>query len=254
MLEIQNVSKHVEGKPIVENIHLSVPKGKCIGLIGPNGAGKSTIVKLISALEKSSSGQINFMGKNVQDWPVKKLAKYMAVLTQEGLSPYPITVYDSILMGRYPHLGFFQRESKHDYELVEKVLQITELTEFRDQMLDTLSGGERQRVAIAKAMVQQPQLLLLDEPTTYLDIGHQLNILKMVQDWQRREGLTVIMVLHDLNLAAQFCDELVLMDQGKIIQIGSSDQIIAKETLESVYHANPEIVRHPKTNIPQILL
>ncbi|WP_279401281.1 ABC transporter ATP-binding protein [Piscibacillus salipiscarius] len=102
----------------------------------------------------------------------------------------------------------------------------------RDQLIDTLSGGERQRVAIAKAMVQQPQLLLLDEPTTFLDIGHQMNILRLVQDWQKREGLTVIMVLHDLNLAAQFCDELVLMDHGKIVRTGSSEQIIAKETLE----------------------
>ncbi|WP_279401282.1 ABC transporter ATP-binding protein [Piscibacillus salipiscarius] len=108
MLEIINVSKQVDGKPILENINLNVQKGKCIGLIGPNGAGKSTIIKLISALEKPSSGQINFMGKNVQGWSVKKLAKHMAVLTQEGLAPYPITVYDSVLMGRYPHLGFFK--------------------------------------------------------------------------------------------------------------------------------------------------
>ncbi|MFD2638016.1 ABC transporter ATP-binding protein [Piscibacillus salipiscarius] len=254
MLEIINVSKQVDGKPILENINLNVQKGKCIGLIGPNGAGKSTIIKLISALEKPSSGQINFMGKNVQGWSVKKLAKHMAVLTQEGLAPYPITVYDSVLMGRYPHLGFFQRESKHDHDLVSNVLQITGLSNLRDQLIDTLSGGERQRVAIAKAMVQQPQLLLLDEPTTFLDIGHQMNILRLVQDWQKREGLTVIMVLHDLNLAAQFCDELVLMDHGKIVRTGSSEQIIAKETLENVYHAHPEIVRHPKTNIPQILL
>ncbi|SEQ95560.1 ABC transporter ATP-binding protein [Piscibacillus halophilus] len=254
MLDIQNVSKSVDGKPIVQDIQLSIQKGKCIGLIGPNGAGKSTVVKLISALEKPSAGQIQFMGKDVQDWSVKKLAQHIAVLTQEGLAPYPITVYDAILMGRYPHLGFFQRESKRDYEIVEEVLKITDLTEFRDQLLDTLSGGERQRVAIAKAMVQQPELLLLDEPTTYLDIGHQLNILKLVQDWQKRDGLTVVMVLHDLNLAAQFCDELVLMDHGRVVRVGTSEDIIAKEMLESVYHANPEIIRHPKTNIPQILL
>lgn len=125
-------------------------------------------------------------------------------MTQEGLAAYPIKVFDAILLGRYPHLGFFQRESKKDYELVEEVLAFTSLTDLKDQFLDTLSGGERQRVAIAKAMVQQPELLLLDEPTTFLDIGHQLNILRLVKEWQRKDNLTVIMVMHDLNLASQF--------------------------------------------------
>ncbi|WP_194840845.1 ABC transporter ATP-binding protein [Filobacillus milosensis] len=254
MLDLQNVSKTVDEKPIVNQVSFSVQKGKSIGLIGPNGAGKSTIVKLISGLEKPTNGLIQLMGKDVQQWSVKKLAQHTAVLTQEGLSPYPITVFDAVLMGRYPHLGFFQREGKKDFDLVEHVLETTGLTAFKDQMLDTLSGGERQRVAIAKAMVQQPQMLLLDEPTTFLDIGHQKNILNLVKDWQRRDGLTVLMVLHDLNLAAQFCDELILMNKGKVVDIGSSEQIIAKETLEQVYHANPEIIRHPKSNIPQILL
>ncbi|GEL78603.1 ABC transporter ATP-binding protein [Tenuibacillus multivorans] len=254
MLDLQNVSKSIEGKTIVNDITFSVQKGSCVGLIGPNGAGKSTLVKLVSALEKPSGGSIQFIGKDVQDWTVKKLARHIAVLTQGGLDPYPITVFDAVLMGRYPHLGFFERESKSDYGQVDEVLNITGLTDFRDQMLDTLSGGEKQRVAIAKAMVQQPQLLLLDEPTTFLDIGHQKHILKLVKDWQKRDGLTVMMVLHDLNLAAQFCDELVLMDEGQIVNIGTSRDIITSETLEKVYHTNPEIIQHPTLNIPQILL
>ncbi|RPF57056.1 ABC transporter ATP-binding protein [Aquisalibacillus elongatus] len=254
MLELQQVSKTIGDKQIVHDVSFSLDKGKSIGLIGPNGAGKSTLVKLISALEKPSSGCIHFFGEDVQKWSVKKLAQHIAVLSQDGLAPYPITVYDAVLMGRYPHLGFFQREGKKDHELVEDVLETTGLSEFRDQMLDTLSGGERQRVAIAKAMVQHPQLLILDEPTTFLDIGHQRQILNLVQSWQKREGLTVLMVLHDLNLAAQFCDELVLMNQGEIVNIGTSEQIIARETLQSVYQTDPEIIRHPKSNIPQILL
>lgn len=204
MLSIQQVTKKIEDKSLLDNVSFDVPKGSSIGLIGPNGAGKSTLMKLISAYEKPTGGSITFHGQDVQHWNVKKLAQRIAVLTQEGLAAYPIKVFDAILLGRYPHLGFFQRESKKDYELVEEVLAFTSLTDLKDQFLDTLSGGERQRVAIAKAMVQQPELLLLDEPTTFLDIGHQLNILRLVKEWQRKDNLTVIMVMHDLNLASNF--------------------------------------------------
>lgn len=204
MLSIQQVTKKIEDKSLLDNVSFDVPKGSSIGLIGPNGAGKSTLMKLISAYEKPTGGSITFHGQDVQHWNVKKLAQRIAVLTQEGLAAYPIKVFDAILLGRYPHLGFFQRESKKDYELVEEVLAFTSLTDLKDQFLDTLSGGERQRVAIAKAMVQQPELLLLDEPTTFLDIGHQLNILRLVKEWQRKDNLTVIMVMHDLNLAPNF--------------------------------------------------
>ncbi|MGM8216035.1 ABC transporter ATP-binding protein [Bacillaceae bacterium W0354] len=254
MLQLQSVYKQIDDKNIIHNVSFQVNRGECIGIIGPNGAGKSTLVKLISALERPSHGSIDLLGRSVHEWSIKTFAQHVAVLTQEGLAPYPITVFDAVLMGRYPHLSFFQREGKKDYDKVDDVLKITELTPFRDQMLDTLSGGERQRVAIAKAMVQEPKLLILDEPTTFLDIGHQLSILKLVKDWQKREDLTVIMILHDLNLAAQFCERLVLMDRGEIVQIGTSEEIIEKETLEKVYHTTPEIIRHPKLDIPQILL
>ena len=254
MLSIQQVTKKIEDKSLLDNVSFDVPKGSSIGLIGPNGAGKSTLMKLISAYEKPTGGSITFHGQDVQHWNVKKLAQRIAVLTQEGLAAYPIKVFDAILLGRYPHLGFFQRESKKDYELVEEVLAFTSLTDLKDQFLDTLSGGERQRVAIAKAMVQQPELLLLDEPTTFLDIGHQLNILRLVKEWQRKDTLTVIMVMHDLNLASQFCEELILMSEGKVVRSGSNEEIIDSDLLKNVYHTTPEIIRHPKSNVPQILL
>ncbi|WP_188207826.1 ABC transporter ATP-binding protein [Alkalibacillus aidingensis] len=254
MLTISNVYKHLERKQLLNEVSFNVGNGRCVGLIGPNGAGKSTLVKLISGLEEPSGGTIKIMGKDIRQWSVKKLAQKVSVLTQDGLSPYPISVFDAVLMGRYPHLSFFQREGKRDIQRVEEVLEFTGLADFRDQMLDTLSGGERQRVAIAKAMVQEPELLLLDEPTTYLDIGYQMNVLNLVKDWQERESLTVLMVLHDLNLAAQYCDELILMDEGSIVKRGTSEEVISAQMLKEVYHASPEIVRHPKLNIPQILL
>lgn len=140
MLSIQQVTKKIEDKSLLDNVSFDVPKGSSIGLIGPNGAGKSTLMKLISAYEKPTGGSITFHGQDVQHWNVKKLAQRIAVLTQEGLAAYPIKVFDAILLGRYPHLGFFQRESKKDYELVEEVLAFTSLTDLKDQFLDTLSG------------------------------------------------------------------------------------------------------------------
>src|SRR5690625_4393833 len=254
MLTVEKVSKEIDGKTIIDQISFQIEQGECVGIIGPNGAGKSTVVKLISGLEKPTKGNIHLLNQSISSWGVKKLAQQIAVLTQDGLKPYPVTVFDAVLMGRYPHLSFFQREGKKDYEKVETVLETVGLTHLKDQMLDTLSGGERQRVAIAKAMVQEPKFLILDEPTTFLDIGYQLNILSIVKDWQRKDDLTILMVLHDLNLAAQFCDRLILMDEGEIIKIGSSEEILQENLLSRVYHTKPEIVRHPKRDIPQILL
>jgi len=254
MLTVEKVSKEIDGKKIVNHVSFQIKQGECVGIIGPNGAGKSTIVSLISGLEKPTGGEISLSNRPISSWGVKKLAQQMAVLTQDGLNPYPISVFDAVLMGCYPHLSFFQREGKKDYDKVEEVLETVGLTDLKDQMLDTLSGGERQRVAIAKAMVQEPSLLILDEPTTFLDIGYQLNILSIVKDWQRKDDLTILMVLHDLNLAAQFCDRLILMDEGEIVKIGSSEEILQEDLLSKVYHTKPEIVRHPKRDIPQILL
>ncbi|WP_027964833.1 heme ABC transporter ATP-binding protein [Halalkalibacillus halophilus] len=254
MLTVSNISKIIDDRKIVDDVSIGVDRGSCVGLIGPNGAGKSTLMKMISGINQPSSGSIELSGKSLTQWSTKQIAKKVAVLTQEGLAAYPISVYDAVLMGRYPHLGFFQRENKSDHDHVNRVLELTGLAEFKDQLLDTLSGGERQRVAIAKAMVQEPELLLLDEPTTFLDIGYQLNVLQLVKDWQRMSNLTVVMVLHDLNLAAQFCDRLILLDEGKVVKEGTNEEVISAETLFDVYHASPEIIRHPRSNIPQILL
>ncbi|GAA0452342.1 ABC transporter ATP-binding protein [Alkalibacillus silvisoli] len=254
MLSVDKVRKEKDFKLLLKDVTFQVDEGSCVGLIGPNGAGKSTLMKMISGLEHPTSGTINVLGQEVGKWSVKKLAQKVSVLTQDGLSPYPMTVYEAVLMGRYPHLSFFQREGLEDYRKVEHVLNITGLMSMRHQMLDTLSGGERQRVAIAKAMVQEPEVLLLDEPTSYLDIGYKVNVLNLVKDWQQREQLTILMVLHDLNLAAQYCDQMILMNNGEIVKRGNSEEIMDVDTLETVYKAKPEIIRHPKSNIPQILL
>ncbi len=229
-------------------------EGTCFGIIGPNGVGKSTLLKIISGLIEPSSGKIMLRNKELASISQKKLAREMAVLSQSGLPTYPLSVEDTIMMGRYPHLHWYEREGKKDKEIVERVMEQTGVTSLREKLLDTLSGGERQRVAIAKAMVQQPKLLLLDEPTTYLDIHHQLVVLQLVKKWQKEAGLTVVMVMHDLNLASQFCDQLLLLNNGGIEKVGSIEEVIEKDTLSKVYETVPEIIEHPINKVPQVLL
>ncbi|WP_194841358.1 ABC transporter ATP-binding protein [Salinibacillus xinjiangensis] len=254
MLTVETISKQYGENNVLRNISFKVNKGTTVGIIGPNGSGKSTLLKIISGILPSTSGFVNFEGTNIQQLKQKDLARKMAVLSQNGLEPMPISVYDTVMMGRYPHLKWYQRVGAHDVEKVQEVLYLTGINHLQDQLLDTLSGGERQRVAIAKAMVQEPEILLLDEPTTYLDIGHQLNVLELVNYWKEKTALTVVMVLHDLNLASQFCEQLILLNEGEIEKIGSSNEVIQQDILEKVYETIPEIVTHPINQAPQILL
>ncbi|GAA0501326.1 ABC transporter ATP-binding protein [Salinibacillus aidingensis] len=254
MLTAESITKQYGEHKVLKNVSFQVNKGTCMAIIGPNGSGKSTLLKMISGLLPPTAGEVKFENKNILHQKQKSIARKMAVLSQDGLPASPISVFDTVLMGRYPHLKWYQREREHDIQLVNDVLELTGLSHLKDQLLDTLSGGEKQRVAIAKAMVQEPEILLLDEPTTFLDIGHQVNVLELVKRWQHQTGLTVVMVLHDLNLAAQYSDELILLNHGVIEKVGTSEEVIQKDILQKVYETVPEIVRHPKNQVPQILL
>lgn len=254
MLEVQDLSYKIHQKTILEGISFSIQKGETFGIIGPNGSGKSTLLKLLSRLYSPNEGKILLQGKPLSKFSGRKLARKVAVVTQEGISPLPITVQEAIEMGRYPYHSFWQKESMEDYIVVERVMEQTKLTGLRDKPLDELSGGERQRVAIACSFAQEPELLLLDEPTTFLDIGYQLAILTMVKSWQQETGGTAIMVLHDLNLAAQYCHRLLLMEKGKMIHVGTAEEILESELLSRVYGTRPLIINHPNLGIPQILL
>ena len=254
MISVQSLSKFYGDRCVLNELSFDVKKGECFGIIGPNGSGKSTLLKMISGILASSNGTVSLNKISIKKWSQKSLAKKMAVLSQNPLPPYPITVFETVMMGRYPHLGLFQREGKKDFEIVEKVLEQTGMLHLKGAMLDTLSGGERQRVAIAKAMVQEPEILLLDEPTTYLDIGYQVSVLNIVKKWQQEAGLTIFMVLHDLNLASQYCDRLLLLKEGRAMKLGSSKEVLNKENIQHVYDTDPEIIIHPTLDVPQILL
>ncbi|OEF98962.1 ABC transporter ATP-binding protein [Vulcanibacillus modesticaldus] len=254
LIRVNNLSFKYGEKKVINNISFNVNDGESFGIIGPNGSGKTTLLRLMTGLLNSSDGEIQFNGNPISNYGKKELARLFAVVEQEGTPPLAFSVEEVVAMGRYPWLKPFANLTKLDHQIIHKALTTFELLGIRNQPVNTLSGGQRQLVSLARAMVQQPKVLFLDEPTTYLDIGNQQSLMRHIRKWQEEKGLTTIMVLHDLNLAAQYCDRLVLLDQGSIKAIGKVEEVIREQEIEKVYKIKPILVKHPLTKVPQILL
>lgn len=254
MIRVEQCCKSYDGQPVLHNISLRIEAGEFIGIIGPNGSGKTTLLRLMSGEERPDDGTVELSDRPVERWKARERAKRLTVVTQEGLPAAPFSVYDVVMMGRHVYQSRFHRPSPRDRAVVARVLNATGLKDMAHKAVAHLSGGERQRVAIARAMAQEPQVLLLDEPTTYLDIGYQLSVLEYVQNWGKQTGATVVTVLHDLNLAAQFCERIVLMKAGRVLADGAPSDVLKADLLEGVYQTRPYIIRHPGTGVPQMLL
>ncbi|CAM4381350.1 heme ABC transporter ATP-binding protein [Paenibacillus tarimensis] len=254
MIEVEQVHKRIGSRDILQDISFTWRENRMYGIIGPNGAGKSTLLSLLSGVEPYQSGRIRLRGRPIEEYGRKELARWLAVLQQEALPKAAFTVREIVAMGRYPFQNWLGQEEKDAEELVDRALQLVGLHAMGNRRLHQLSGGERQRAALAKVIVQQPQLILLDEPTTYLDIGYQVQLLDTVRSWQRTEGLTVVAVLHDLNLAAQYCDELLVLQDGRIAAAGTLAEVLTEEMIRSVYGADPIVLTHPEHGVPQVLL
>jgi iron complex transport system ATP-binding protein len=254
MFSLQDVGMKYMGQTVLGQQSFTVKQGECLGIIGPNGSGKTTLLKLISGLLLPTTGHVRLKGQEIYCIPRKERARMIAVVSQVQLPPAPLTVYEAVMMGRYPHMRWYEQESTDDRKKVMKAICATGLASLQHTPLASLSGGERQRAAIARAMAQEPQILLLDEPTAFLDIGYQLSILNQIEKWKVESRLTVVIVLHDLNLAAQFCDRLLLLDKGEMKAMGTPAEVLAKEMIKKVYHAETEIIPHPHKQVPQILL
>lgn len=254
MLDVRNAVKQIGGSRVLDGVSFTLAEGGMYGIIGPNGAGKSTLLSLLSGVEPAGEGSVNLRGEPVKAYKRKDLARWVAVLQQEGLPATAFTVREVVGMGRYPHQNWLGHEEKDAGELIESALRTLGLTELAERRLSQLSGGERQRVALAKVMVQEPELILLDEPTTYLDIGHQVQLLDAVRDWQKQKRLTAVAVLHDLNLAAQYCDRLLVLAGGKLAADGTPAEVLTEETISRVYGTDPIVLRHPDNGAPQVLL
>lgn len=253
-IEVDLLSKRFEDKSVLEDISFSVKRGECFGIIGPNGSGKSTLLKLLSGVERSTAGRIELNEKLIEQYTRKELAKWLAVLQQESLPPIGFTVREVIEMGRFPFQNWLGEEKQEIKPLVDSIIDKMGLTDLSDRHLETISGGERQRVALGKTMAQQPKLLMLDEPTTYLDIGHQVLLMDQIREWQLEDDMTVIAVLHDLNLAALYCDRLLLLHKGRVVEIGTPEHIIRTDLIEQVYGTTPIVMEHPIYGLPQIIL
>ncbi|MDF1996485.1 ABC transporter ATP-binding protein [Peribacillus frigoritolerans] len=249
-LSAEHLSLSYGATQIIDNIDLEIPEGKISIIIGSNGCGKSTILRSLARLLIPQQGTIYLDGKAIHQQSSKEVAKKLAILPQAPEAPEDITVKELCYYGRHPHKGLFSRQTPEDHRIVDRALSATKMTEFADRTLDALSGGQRQRAWISMALVQETDLLLLDEPTTYLDLAHQIEILELLRDLNETYGRTIVMVLHDLNQAAQYADHLISIKQGKIYKEGPPETVFTKETIKDVFRLECCIIENPVDQTP----
>ncbi|CUQ01935.1 ABC transporter ATP-binding protein [Clostridium baratii] len=235
---------------IVKDLNLEIPKGKITTIIGANGCGKSTILKTLARIIKPKSGSIYINNKELNSQDSKELAKAMAVLPQSPQAPNGLTVEELISYGRFPHQKGFGKLKDEHKDIINWALEKTRILEFRDRPIEALSGGQRQRAWIAMALAQETDILLLDEPTTYLDLAHQLEVLKLLEELNKKEGRTIVMVIHELNNAARFADHMIGVKKGKIVCQGTAHEVMTKENLREIFNIDAEIVNEPKSGKP----
>lgn len=233
-IHIKDVNCSINETPILHNISLALDEGM-VGIIGPNGAGKTTLLRTISGYLKPAHGIVEIDGVDIKKIDIKTLAKKLALVPQNYALEYDFTVLETVLMGRNPHKKAFEGDSLEDFKLARECIAKTGIEHLEDRSVIGLSGGEWQRMIIARALAQQSNILLLDEPVSNLDIKHQVGILSLVKDLVSSHGILCVCVLHDLNLANHYCDHIVLMKNGEIFDFGEANKILTKETLENVY-------------------
>lgn len=239
--------------PVVRDLTLDVPDGRVTTIIGPNGCGKSTMLRTLARLLRPTSGTVLLDGEPLQALPTREIARRMALLPQTPLAPEGLLVRDLVGRGRHPHQRWFSQWSAEDEAIVEAALEMTDTAELRDRALDQLSGGQRQRAWIAMTLAQDTELLLLDEPTTYLDLAHQVEVLDLVTRLNRERGRTVVMVLHDLNLAARYSDRMIVMRDGAIVTEGPPAEVTTSAMLAEVFGLDADVLPDPRTGLPIIV-
>ncbi|KRE32727.1 ABC transporter ATP-binding protein [Paenibacillus sp. Soil724D2] len=235
---------------IVKNLSVEIPDKQITTIIGANGCGKSTLLKAATRIISHQSGSIVLDGEHIAKEHTKILARKMAILPQAPESASGLTVGELVSYGRFPYQTGFGRLSKRDYEVIDWALEVTGTLDFKFRPVDALSGGQRQRVWIAMALAQETEIIFLDEPTTYLDLAHQLEVLELLQKLNREQERTIVMVLHDLNQAARFADYIIALKDGEIVKAGTCEEVMNHEVLKKVFHIDAEIGRDPRTNKP----
>jgi len=250
LFELEDVSFVIPGRMLLQPLTLTLPARRVIGLIGHNGSGKSTLLKLLARQQSASSGTIRFEGKALGDWSDRAFARKVAYLPQQTPAANGMLVKELVALGRYPWHGALGRFSSLDREKVQEAMALTDAVPLADRLVDTLSGGERQRVWLAMLVAQDAECLLLDEPISALDVGHQVEVLSLVHRLTKDKGLGVIVVLHDVNMAGRFCDEIIALHSGKLVARGRPDDIMNAENLQSIYGVAMTVMPHPHTQQP----
>jgi iron complex transport system ATP-binding protein len=254
LFSLKNVRCGYEDKIVLHGISMDVKKGEFMGIIGPNGSGKTTLLKTLTRVLAPAEGIVKYKDRGIFDINPKSLAREVAYVSQETVCAFSFSVLDIVLMGRYPHLGRFRTESKNDLEVARKSLEAVGCIELLSKDIDRISAGERQRVLIARALAQEPEVLVLDEPTSRLDIGHRIEIFDIIKELNKNHGITVIAVLHDLNLASDYCGRIVFMDNGSIFASGPAEEILTYQNIEKVYKTTVLVKESPATGKPHVVL
>lgn len=252
-LAVTNLQLAYQQKVIVPNLTLNLPDNQIIGLVGPNGCGKSTLLKAFARLLKPKSGKVTHQQKDIWQHSSKQYAQTLSFLPQQHLVPEGITVRELVAYGRSPYLNLWGKLSEQDERLVEQAMQTTHITELADRLVSDLSGGQQQRAFLAMTLAQDTEIMLLDEPTTYLDLNHQAELMVMMRTLQQ-QGKTVVTVLHDLNQACRYCDYLVVLKQGELIAQGLPQEVMTEALLKQVFELNVEIHPDPISQTPMFIL
>ncbi len=252
-LEGQNVTLSYNGHAVVQDVCLAVHKGEVLGLIGPNGAGKTTLLRAMARLLRPRTGAVLLDGQDMWAIPSRQVAQRLALAPQTESGSPPLTVEQAVMLGRAPHRGWFLPLSASDHAAIDRALERTGLLSLRERPISKLSGGEQRRVVLARALTQEPDVLLLDEPTAYLDLRYQTETLELVRDLAHHDGITVVITLHDLNQAALCADRLALLAQGRLLGVGAPEAVLIPSLLSEAYGVPVTVASHPVYKTPMVI-
>jgi iron complex transport system ATP-binding protein len=253
MIKVEKLKFSYNDEPVLKDIHFQIMMGEFVGLIGPNGAGKSTLLKLLVRTLAPQTGQVFLHGRPLREYSGKELARQIGFVQQDFSSAFPFSAREVVLMGRFPHQKTFFADSRQDREIVRQAMEATDCYGLKERPFNRLSGGERQRVVLASALAQEPRILLLDEPTTALDLKHQVHFYDIITSLQRQENLTVLSVTHDVNLISRYCKRIMILKKGELLADGPVDKVMTTDTIEKTYDTKIQIISDPQSGTPVIL-